>query len=195
MRCAHGKLLSLFMASALLGCAGTTTQKERGSTRNESPSVVRPPSTPRLATKAELPTKKESGNPDLANEEQELVKLINDARAKEGAPALRASAALVEAARAQATKMVETNKADGTDLQAVKGKIEAGGYMARNLSASAGMSSQPNAKAMFDLWMKDAGSRGFMMNKDFEDIGIAIVRNPAGTAYFFSQILATARKM
>jgi uncharacterized protein YkwD len=126
--------------------------------------------------------------------EQELVKLTNQARAKEKKPALKVNELLMKAARQHAENMAKQNQMshilDGKDAS---NRIKELGYdygaVAENIAAG----ERYTAAEVVGKWMNSEGHRSNILGDQYTEIGVAQFRTRAGVVYFV-QVFAAPRE-
>jgi uncharacterized protein YkwD len=130
-----------------------------------------------------------SASPTLNQYEQQLVKCINQERARQGLPQLRINAALTTSARTHSSDMGQRkyfnhNVPDGETWTA---RIIRSGYTQRGCRVwkagediywGAGLKSSP--VAVVDAWMHSAAHRAVILAKSFRDVGVGAVQAPDG---------------
>ena len=137
---------------------------------------------------------------DLNSYEQQVVKYVNQERAKAGLGRLKVNAKLVSAARAHAADMGENKYFEHDSLDGTQWgeRIEAHGYKrdgyrvwkaGENIAWGAGLYSAP--LLIVDQWMHSAPHRAVILNKDFKEIGIGAVSTQGydsvdGDVWFFT---------
>jgi uncharacterized protein YkwD len=110
----------------------------------------------------------------------QLQKLINDERAKAGAPALVINAQLNAAAKEHAASMLCNNYLShtGSDNSTPKDRVQKAGFSA-SLVTETVFALHPayggNPQAAFDWWMSDATSKADLLNASTTAFGIAYV--------------------
>jgi uncharacterized protein YkwD len=121
----------------------------------------------------------------LSADEQKILDLTNQARARENLPPVKPNARLFEAARAHSANMARQDKMEH-DLDGKKpsDRVTATGYrwsrVAENIAATDG---DPPA-VIFKGWMESPKHRANILNKDFSEIGIGIARSDKGDVYY-----------
>jgi uncharacterized protein YkwD len=120
----------------------------------------------------------------LTADEQAIIDLTNAERKKEDLPPLKMNPKLMEAARAHAKNMADQDKLDHVldekdpvDRAKVAGYKS--GYVGENIAWN-----QKTAKAVLETWMDSEGHRKNILTKEFEEIGVAVVKNKKGEPYW-----------
>lgn len=112
----------------------------------------------------------------LTANEQEMLKLHNQARSQNGVGALCVDSRLVKAARLHAQDMVENDYFSHTsqDGRTAGDRISAQGYKWRtygeNIASGSGSYGMP--QNVFDRWMNSEGHRSNILSSNFKDVGI-----------------------
>ena len=124
-----------------------------------------------------------SGGTTLSSDEQRILDLHNQTRAKYGLPALCVHADLTEAARSHSQDMLDRDYSSHTspDGETVKERLERFGYTFSGYSSYTygeniyhGYGSSGGPDSCFDWWMTSSGHRANILNKDFRDVGIGV---------------------
>ena len=132
--------------------------------------------------------------------EQQLVKYVNQERAKKGLPKLKVHSALVAAARAHSTDMgaqkyFEHESPDGSTFadRMVAAGYEREGYdtwkAGENIAWGAGLFSAPSL--IVAQWMDSPAHRAVILSKSFKEIGVGAVSTEGfdsieGTVWIFT---------
>jgi uncharacterized protein YkwD len=144
----------------------------------------------------------------LSSYEQQIVKYVNQERAKKDLAKLKVCSALVDAARAHSTEMGEAKyfdhaSADGTNFadRIIAYGYEREGYSswkaAENIAWGAGLYSSP--VAIVAQWMDSPAHRATILNKSLKEIGVGAVSTEGfgsveGTVWFFTMDAGTRAK-
>jgi uncharacterized protein YkwD len=156
-----------------------------------------PPDTPRGSEKAEPPLQ-------LSAEEKEVLELTNAERAREKLPPLKPNPVLFRVARAHAANMAR----QGQMKHVLDGKnpaqrtIGAGydyGKVGENIALAEGTTDKevPPAKAIVDGWMHSKVHRENLMDPEYTDIGLGVVRKDTGmdkVEVYYTQLFGRPRK-
>jgi uncharacterized protein YkwD len=137
---------------------------------------------------------------DLNSYEQQLVKCVNQERAKKDLAKLKVQAALVEAARAHSADMGENKylEHDSLDGSSFADRIMQFGYdrdgysmwkAGEDIAWGAGLYSSP--VLIVDEWMASPAHRAVILNKSLREIGVGAVSTEGydaveGTVWFFT---------
>lgn len=134
----------------------------------------------------------------LSGEEERLLRLINEARAKEPGkrPPLKPDPTLFRVAREHAANMARqrmpADKLEGKDTTV---RVLEAGYKANEnwLLPSCVTSPTLTAEEMFQSWMADPETKAKMLDEHFTETGIGIARGDDGIGYGY-QIIAAPQK-
>jgi uncharacterized protein YkwD len=127
----------------------------------------------------------------LSADEQAILKLTNNLRAKEKLPPLKPNALLFEAARAHSKNMAKQGKlAHVLDDKEPTDRIAATGYKRSYVGENVVGGQQVTPKRAFQFWVESEPHRKNLLNEKFEDIGIGIARDKKGDVYY-TQVFAT----
>ena len=125
----------------------------------------------------------------------EVVRYTNDARAKNGLPALRANAKLMEAARLHATQMATHQRMEhtisGAQYPTMVSRLDAVGYDYSRAAENVAWN-QRSAQAVVNTWMNSSGHRANILNPQLTEIGAAFARSSKGEPYWI-QVFGTPR--
>ncbi|HTU19863.1 MAG TPA: CAP domain-containing protein [Gemmataceae bacterium] len=139
--------------------------------------------------------KKEPTKLEMTKEEQALLKLLNEKRAKKDLLALRPHPLLIKAAREQSKNMAKQRKMEH-DLNGKKlgQRVDAAGYNWGKVSENLAMAEdgEPPLSAIVKDWMESAQHRENLLDKNVTETGVAIARNDKGEIYY-TQIFARPR--
>lgn len=128
--------------------------------------------------------------------EQEVLRLVNQERAKAGAPALRLDPKLVDAARGHSQRMAQrktlTHRLDGEpDLsERVAATSLRFNAVAENVSSAQASDESTPAEVAHRGLMDSPGHRANILNPDYNSIGIGVAR--AGSVYYTTEDFAKA---
>jgi uncharacterized protein YkwD len=120
----------------------------------------------------------------LSEEEQAILKQVNEARAREGLPRLVANPALFDAARNHSANMaLEGKLAHVLDRKGPPDRARAAGYRGQVVeNIAAGPQLAP--EGAFEAWMKSPGHRANVLKKEAQEIGLGIVEDAKGQIYY-----------
>jgi uncharacterized protein YkwD len=132
---------------------------------------------------------------ELTADEKELLKLLNESRAKEKLPPLTANPVLTRVARAHSANMHKQGKmTHDLDGKRVVQRVLAAGYDYRSVGENVGFSDGPvPMAAVHDEWMKSKSHRAHIMAAKYTEVGLGLYRGPKGVTYY-TQVFGTPRK-
>jgi uncharacterized protein YkwD len=138
-----------------------------------------------------------SGSGELSANERVLLRLLNEARAKENLPLLQPDPVLCRAARAHAARMARQGKLSHfLDGKSPKSRLLAVGYEAgavgENLAFSAGEDDLPLGEVHAG-WMRSGAERANILGKEFQEVGVGLARGAKGEV-FYAEVFAARRK-
>ena len=117
----------------------------------------------------------------------DIVRYTNDARARNGLPALAANSRLMEAARLHAEQMASYQRLDhtisGARYPTMLSRIEAVGYNYANVAENVAWNQQ-SAQSAVTTWMNSSGHRANILDPQLTEIGAAMARSPRGEPYW-----------
>ncbi|MEV5847252.1 CAP domain-containing protein [Streptomyces sp. NPDC051985] len=149
----------------------TATEKPKTSaTPSEEPTVT--PS--RTATKAPVKTAAPITTSQEAVVEAEVLKLVNEERAKVGCSALSANSSLTKLAEAFSDDMAARDFFDHTDPDGKTPWDRAAAAGISNLGGENIARGQATAQAVMDAWMNSEGHRANILNCDFKTLGVGV---------------------
>jgi len=130
------------------------------------------------------PKKNKKDELKLSKEEQGVIELTNVERKKAELPPLKANAQLMAAARSHAENMAKQDKLDHVlDEKKPADRVkDAGykyGYVGENIAWN-----QDNPKEVLEAWMDSQPHKENILKKDYEEIGVAVVKNAKGERYW-----------
>ena len=129
------------------------------------------------------PISRTQAAPALDGEEAELLRLINEYRGQNGAPALQASATLTSAAAWHASDMAQRNYFSHIDSFGRNPfvRFAAFGYNYQTTKSETIAAGYTTAAETFNAWRNSSGHNAVMLNPAFRAIGIGRVLNSAST--------------
>ena len=148
--------------------------------QTQTPQTEPPKTEGSVVTKPE--TEPETDKEALSYAEQ-VVKLVNAERAKEGLPALQMDTELSAAANIRAKEIVQKfshTRPNGTSFYTVL-KDQGISYKRCGENIAYG---QRSAQEVMDGWMNSSGHRTNIMNKDFTNIGVGFYEDARGVKYW-----------
>lgn len=110
----------------------------------------------------------------------ETLKLVNEARAEEGLPALTLDPDLVEAAEIRAKELTEYyshTRPDGSDSNTIIDEYSSYFFGTENIAK--GTSTTPSITS----WMGSSGHRAQILNEKYQYYGAATIRSDSGSTY------------
>jgi uncharacterized protein YkwD len=180
-----------FGANSIAGteALGTTpTPAATPSTTPKSAPTVKPttPAPKRTTTKPRTTTKSVTGGATSAQsaEENEVVKITNQERAKAGCGPVTVNAKLASAAGAHSKDQADHNNMShtGSDGSSPWDRTERAGY--RNAIGENVAAGYRTPAAVMDGWMNSDGHRANILNCDAKAIGVGLARASDGTPYW-----------
>src|SRR5436190_1779641 len=125
----------------------------------------------------------------------DVVRFTNDARARNGLPALAANQKLMDAARIQAQQMAQYQQADhtisGATYPTLQSRLQAVGYSYSSAAENVAWN-QRDAQSVVNGWMTSAAHRANILDPYLKEIGAAMVRSSKGEPYWI-QVFGTPR--
>ncbi len=142
------------------------------------------------------PAADDKAEPKLSKEEQLLVDLTNKARAKEKLPEVKVNALLMKAAQGHSANMAKQHKlTHELDGKRVKDRLDDLKYDWELCGENVGnLNNLKLLQGLFDSWMKSPEHRKNILQKEFDEIGIALVHDPKGNLYYVTQVFGTQGK-
>lgn len=117
----------------------------------------------------------------------DIVRYTNDARARNGLPALRANSRLMEAARIHAAQMAANQRSDhtisGAQYPTMQSRLDAVGYAYMQAAENVAWNQQ-SALAVVNSWMNSSGHRANILDPGLTEIGAAMARSSRGEPYW-----------
>ena len=137
------------------------------------------------ATPTAKPTTAPSNVTSEAAMEAEVLRIVNEERAKQGLGALKRASDLDAVARAHSADMINRHFFDHTnpDGKSPFDRLHSAGitYRAAGENIAYG---QRDAQSVMTAWMNSSGHRKNILNSSYTEIGIAAVKNSGGTIYW-----------
>lgn len=125
----------------------------------------------------------------------DVVRFTNDARARNGLPALATSARLMEAARIHADQMAAAQRAEhtlsGAQYPTLQSRLQAVSYVYASAAENVAWN-QSSAQAALNSWMNSSGHRANILDPSLKEIGAAMARSSRGEPYWI-QVFGTPR--
>ncbi|MFE2303632.1 CAP domain-containing protein [Streptomyces sp. NPDC059445] len=168
-------------ASASAPAAPTTTEpsKNEGKGNGASKEKTKEPKAPKTTE----PSKKETKAPvaktpvNVSAEsaaETEVLKLVNDERAKVGCSPVAANSALTDLAKAFSEDMAARDFFDHTDPSGLSPWDRAANAGITSLGGENIARGQADAAAVMDAWMNSPGHKANILNCDFKTLGVGV---------------------
>jgi uncharacterized protein YkwD len=125
----------------------------------------------------------------------DIVASTNDARARNGLPALRTNSRLMEAARIHAEQMAAYQRAQhtisGAQYPTMQSRLEAVGYNYSTAAENVAWN-QSSAQSAVNTWMNSSGHRANILDRGLTEMGAAMARSSRGEPYWI-QVFGTPR--
>ncbi|MEU9452464.1 CAP domain-containing protein [Streptomyces sp. NPDC048277] len=161
--------------SASASPAPTEAGPTSGATPPSTTPSEQPTATPsRTATKAPVKTAAPVTVSEESVVEAEVLKLVNEERAKVGCSALAANSSLTKLAEGFSDDMAARNFFDHTDPDGKTPWDRAAAAGISNLGGENIARGQATAQAVMDAWMNSEGHRANILNCDFKTLGVGV---------------------
>ena len=161
----------------------------------ERPTVVptQAPTAVPTAKPTQAPTAKPTAAPAVNGidaMEEEVLRLVNEERAKAGVAPLTRAKDLDALARAHSQDMINRHFFDhnNPDGQSPFDRMRAAGISYRAAAENIAYG-QRSAQAVMDAWMNSSGHRKNILNGTYTEIGIGAVKNSGGTIYWTQEFV------
>jgi uncharacterized protein YkwD len=122
----------------------------------------------------------------LSEDEQKILDLTNEARAKEKLPPLKVNATLLKVARAHSANMAKQHKMEHVldDLNPAQ-RVDKAGYNYRSVAENIGVAEKgATAAALFKGWMDSKIHHDNILSSKVDEIGIGLVTDDKGETYY-----------
>jgi uncharacterized protein YkwD len=131
----------------------------------------------------------------LSKDEQHILDLTNEARAKEKLPALKVNATLLKVARAHAANMAKQHALEHTlDGKTPAERVEKAGYDYRSMGENIAVGDKRvKIDRIFKGWMESPHHREHILSDKFDEIGIGIAADDKGEVYY-AQVFGKQRE-
>jgi uncharacterized protein YkwD len=130
------------------------------------------------------PKKDDKGAQKLTPQEQQVLELTNAERKKAELPPLKANARLTEAARQHGANMAKQNKLEHVlDDKTPSDRAEAAGYKIALVGENIAWN-QKTPKDVVTGWMNSKPHRENILDPEYTEVGVAVVRNAKGEPYW-----------
>ena len=150
----------------------------------ESPEVPETPNQPSVPEIPDIPETEDTQTPDAdASYMAQIVRLVNEERAKAGLPALTIDTGLEAAGLVRAKEIVSNfshTRPDGTSFTTA---IREQGVSYRGAGENIAWG-QKSPEEVMNAWMNSAGHRANILNEKFTRIGVGHYQNGSGTNYW-----------
>ncbi len=117
----------------------------------------------------------------------DIVRYTNDARARNGLPALRSNSRLMEAARIHAAQMAANQRSEhtisGAQYPTMQSRLDAVGYAYMQAAENVAWNQQ-SAQAVLNSWMNSSGHRANILDPGLTEMGAAMARSSRGEPYW-----------
>jgi uncharacterized protein YkwD len=147
-----------------------------------------------LAAFGDDPKPKAQLEQDMSKEEKAILELTNKERAKEKLPPLEPHDLLIKAARAHSANMSKQGELNHIlDGKNPGKRLDDVGYDWMEVGENIAQGTDETPADILKLWMGSELHKANVLNKDFNQIGIGIVKNAKGEVYY-TQVFATPKK-
>jgi uncharacterized protein YkwD len=125
------------------------------------------------------------GDVELSKDEQRILELTNEARAKEKLPPLKVNATLLKVARAHSANMARQHKMDHVlDDKTPADRVEAAGYDYRSMGENVAAGEKgATIDMIFKGWMDSKDHREHILSPKFDEIGIGLAADKREVYY------------
>jgi uncharacterized protein YkwD len=128
-----------------------------------------------------------ASTPGGASVAEDVVRYTNDARVRNGLPALRANSRLMEAARIHAEQMASAHRSahtiSGARYPTMQDRLAAVGYTYMQAAENVAWN-QSSAQEAVGTWMSSTGHRENILDPGLTEIGAAMARSSRGEPYW-----------
>ncbi|MFE1879222.1 CAP domain-containing protein [Streptomyces diastatochromogenes] len=161
--------------------ASATPTKQPSKKPKPAATATKPKTTPsRKATKAPTASSAPVTVSTQAATEAQVLKLVNEERAKVGCSALAANSSLTKLAEAFSDDMAARNFFDHTDPDGATPWDRAAKAGITDLGGENIARGQADAAAVMEAWMASPGHRANILNCDFKTLGVGVHLGPGG---------------
>lgn len=127
------------------------------------------------------------GDINPATVASDIARYTNEARARNGLPALRPSSMLMEAARIHAEQMAsrqqDAHTISGARYPTMQSRLDAVGYPYMQAAENIAWN-QRSAQEVVTTWMNSPGHRANILDRGLTEIGAAMARSSKGEPYW-----------
>jgi uncharacterized protein YkwD len=122
----------------------------------------------------------------LSKEEQQVLDLTNEARAKEKLPALKINATLTKVARAHAANMAKQHKMDHVlDGKTPAQRVDAAGYDYRSVGENLAVADKgATVEQVQKGWMESKVHHDNILSPKYDEIGLGLATDDKGQTYY-----------
>ena len=122
----------------------------------------------------------------LSKDEERILELTNEARAKEKLPALKVNAILVKVARAHAANMAKQHKMEHVlDDKDPAQRIDKAGYDYRSVGENIAVGEKgAKVDAVFKGWMESKVHHDNILSRKYDEIGLGLATDDKGETYY-----------
>lgn len=156
----------------------------------ETPEIPEAPEAPVIPETPETPDAPEVETPDASADAYavEVVRLVNEERAKEGLSALRMDASVTAAAQVRAREIVSTFSHTRPDGRKCFTALDEAGVRYRGAGENIAYG-QSSPAAVVNAWMNSPGHRANILNASFTTIGVG--HHTAGSTHYWTQFFTS----
>jgi uncharacterized protein YkwD len=129
---------------------------------------------------------KKADETKLSKEEQRVLELTNEARAKDKLPALKVNATLAQVARAHAANMAKQQKMEHVlDGKNPAQRVEKAGYDYRSVAENLAVADKgATIEQVHKGWMESKVHHDNLMSPKYDEIGIGLATDDKGQTYY-----------
>jgi uncharacterized protein YkwD len=139
-------------------------------------------------------TKGGSEDADFEKAREEILKLTNEARAKEKLPPLKMNPLLTKIANAHSANMAKQQKMEHVlDGKKPAQRVEEGGYDYSDTAENLAYSEDLSVPEVFEGWMKSKVHRENILGEPYRELGVGLARSAKGDVYY-TQVFGTQQK-
>ena len=156
----------------------------------EIPEAPETPVVPEIPETPETPDAPEVETPDASADAYavEVVRLVNEERAKQGLSALQMDAGVTAAAQVRAREIVSTFSHTRPDGRKCFTALDEAGVRYRGAGENIAYG-QPSPAAVVNAWMNSPGHRANILNANFTTIGVG--HHTAGSTHYWTQFFTS----
>lgn len=156
----------------------------------EIPEVPEAPVVPEIPETPDTPDAPEVETPDASADAYavEVVRLVNEERAKQGLSALQMDAGVTAAAQVRAREIVSTFSHTRPDGRKCFTALDEAGVRYRGAGENIAYG-QPSPAAVVNAWMNSPGHRANILNANFTTIGVG--HHTVGSTHYWTQFFTS----